>query len=246
MVINKENRRYARLAFSCPVILKNEHGIECTGKLRDINVNYIYIVLDQPCKTKANFDKEGIFISVNIQLYRRHLQSNATLVRSDDTGLLLRISNSVAVFKAVSRAIVVSVPNKVQAIMAARRHQDIIDQSISTLEEDQKKQATQASSKQSKINCWDYFKCGREAAPTHTKREFGKGGTNNLGSVCSVSITQKYHGFNSGINSGRYCWKIQGSYCPENRGSIDFKEKNCDTCEFKKLVQSDEGFDFQD
>lgn len=88
-----------------------------------------------------------------------------------------------------------------------------------------------------KLNCWDYFKCGREIFARHRKD-----------SVCVVSITSCNNGLNEGINSGRYCWKIPGSLCQSNlggdQGSIKYKEEHCQTCSFRKLVEMEEGENF--
>lgn len=86
-----------------------------------------------------------------------------------------------------------------------------------------------------KMNCWDFFKCGRDV--------FSQ---NRTASVCNVSIIQSNHGVNDGSNSGRYCWRIYGSFCEEKRGTVRFKEKFCNQCGFKKMVRDEEGDGFQD
>lgn len=82
-----------------------------------------------------------------------------------------------------------------------------------------------------KVNCWEYLKCGREA-----------GGINadELG-VCPAAKERKTHGINGGINGGRACWAISGSFCCGKIQGI-FAEKiiNCVKCDFYHLVRDEE------
>lgn len=87
-----------------------------------------------------------------------------------------------------------------------------------------------------KKNCWEYKKCQRE-----------KGGlkANELG-VCPASEDDQSDLVNSGINGGRYCWKIAGTLCGGKvQGSFASKLLNCAQCDFFKLVKSEEKSMFQ-
>jgi hypothetical protein len=99
-----------------------------------------------------------------------------------------------------------------------------------------------------KLNCWDYFKCGREIS--NPKRS---------DSVCNVSLISSQHGINGGINAGRHCWEIEGSYCAisfaqsidekqknSTHGTISHKEQHCKQCEFRQRVEEEEAENFQD
>lgn len=75
-----------------------------------------------------------------------------------------------------------------------------------------------------KINCWEFFNCGRE-----------KGGllTSILGE-CPVSSVGKLDGVNQGVNGGRACWLVPNSSCA-------IKETNnltsCRECSFYNRVR---------
>ncbi|MBF0284499.1 MAG: hypothetical protein HQL51_08580 [Magnetococcales bacterium] len=92
------------------------------------------------------------------------------------------------------------------------------------------------------LNCWDYFQCQREIGNPH-----------RADSVCSVSLTAAHNGKNGGVNAGRYCWRVEGSFCetklraaaPEDpRGSFHFKEEHCAKCSFHKQVMEEMGEEY--
>ncbi len=85
-------------------------------------------------------------------------------------------------------------------------------------------------------NCWEFHHCERQ--PGGIKVE-------ELG-VCPASIDTLHHGRNSGINAGRYCWKIAGTLCGgEKQGSFSSKMESCATCEFFKKVRAEERKEFR-
>ena len=55
----------------------------------------------------------------------------------------------------------------------------------------------------SKINCWEFKKCGREPGGINTA-EMG---------VCKASVLSPGYNVNEGDKSGRYCWKVAGTLC---------------------------------
>ncbi len=81
-----------------------------------------------------------------------------------------------------------------------------------------------------KLNCWEFKKCGRQ-----------EGGENAgvLGG-CPVCSAKEADGFNDGVNGGRGCAYIVGSFSP---GVIDDVEQNkkadCSNCEFYHLLKRD-------
>ncbi|MCP4345694.1 MAG: serine/threonine-protein phosphatase [Desulfobacterales bacterium] len=83
-----------------------------------------------------------------------------------------------------------------------------------------------------KQNCWDYMKCGREP---------GGGKIADLG-VCPAAVDQTFNGFNLGINGGRLCWLVAGTFCEGDvQGRFAEKRTSCRECEFYKQVQDEEG-----
>ncbi len=83
----------------------------------------------------------------------------------------------------------------------------------------------------SKINCWEYKKCGREPNGAKSK---------DLG-VCPASIQTKLDNVNHGKNGGRACWPIAGTLCGGKvQGSFAVKVGNCLKCDFYQLVKNEE------
>lgn len=81
-------------------------------------------------------------------------------------------------------------------------------------------------------NCWELKKCGRE--PNGEKvREFG---------VCPAATDASANGSNGGINGGRICWAIAGTFCGGKvQGTFAQKEVVCIACDFFKRVKEEEG-----
>jgi hypothetical protein len=86
-----------------------------------------------------------------------------------------------------------------------------------------------------KVNCWEYFKCGREPGGFNTQ-ELG---------VCPASMSSGSHMVNGGTNGGRYCWTIKGTLCDHQiQGDIGEKLLGCINCSFFKQVNQEEGREF--
>lgn len=78
-----------------------------------------------------------------------------------------------------------------------------------------------------KLNCWEYMKC---------RREPGGDKATELG-ICRVANDKHLNGANSGLNGGRICFAIAGSFClGEVQGTFAKKFASCRDCEFYKLV----------
>lgn len=86
------------------------------------------------------------------------------------------------------------------------------------------------------MNCWEFKKCGREPGEAHE----GKYG------VCPAATNQSFNGCNGGLNAGRSCWMVAGTYCKgETQGTFIDKSAGCQKCDFYKLLESGgDGFFF--
>jgi hypothetical protein len=83
-----------------------------------------------------------------------------------------------------------------------------------------------------KENCWEYKKCGRQP---------GGDKIAELGPCPAVSCF-KAHEINDGINGGRACWAIAGTFCGgQVQGIFIEKHKDCVNCDFFHQVANEEG-----
>lgn len=88
----------------------------------------------------------------------------------------------------------------------------------------------------SKINCWDFKKCGRIP---------GGSNVDKLG-ICPAFTSEKVNTINNGKNGGRACWVIAGTFCEDEvQGTYAVKFSTCMNCDFYKLVLQEEGKDWQ-
>ncbi len=87
-----------------------------------------------------------------------------------------------------------------------------------------------------KLNCWEYKKCGREP-----------GGVNaRTSGVCVSATNTSMHEINGGINGGRVCWLVAGTYGKSRAEMADCIASkaisSCYQCDFHSQVLSEEGF----
>ncbi|VEN72967.1 hypothetical protein EPICR_100009 [Candidatus Desulfarcum epimagneticum] len=83
----------------------------------------------------------------------------------------------------------------------------------------------------SKINCWEYLKCGREP---------GGAKADELG-VCKAAVDESFDGINGGVCGGRVCWAVAGTLCGgQTQGTFAQKRKTCVKCDFFKQIHKDE------
>jgi hypothetical protein len=83
----------------------------------------------------------------------------------------------------------------------------------------------------SKMNCWEFRQCGREV---------GGSKTGELG-ICPAATDQRLGGVHEGLNAGRACWMVAGTYCKgEVQGSFAQKMKACLDCDFYNIVRDEE------
>jgi len=83
-----------------------------------------------------------------------------------------------------------------------------------------------------RMNCWEFMKCGRE--PEGAKaRELG---------TCPAAVDTTFNGFNEGINAGRLCWLVAGTFCGGMaQGSFAEKSVSCKQCNFYQTVHEEKG-----
>lgn len=87
-----------------------------------------------------------------------------------------------------------------------------------------------------KLNCWEYLKCGREPKGAKAK-EMG---------ICPASVKTITNEMNGGKNGGRACWAVAGTFCGGTaQGSFAEKLDGCMNCSFHEIVISQEGSNYQ-
>ncbi len=90
--------------------------------------------------------------------------------------------------------------------------------------------------RKSKLNCWEFKKCGRQPQGPKVK-ELG---------LCPASVEQSLDDVHDGTNAGRSCWIVSGTFCRgEVQGTFAQKFKNCEKCDFYQLVRKEEGMGFR-
>ena len=82
-----------------------------------------------------------------------------------------------------------------------------------------------------KKNCWEVEGCGRESRGTKV---------DELG-ICPAALEERLNGVHEGINGGRCCWIVAGTFCGgKTQGTFAQKHKTCFDCDFYKLVNNEE------
>ncbi len=80
-------------------------------------------------------------------------------------------------------------------------------------------------------NCWEIMQCGRHPGGDRLA-ELGE---------CPAVRCFGAHGIHNGINGGRACWAIAGTYCGgETQGSFVDKVRQCSGCRFFHQVRQEE------
>jgi len=83
-----------------------------------------------------------------------------------------------------------------------------------------------------KLNCWEVQSCGREPGG-HAVDEMG---------ICPAASDPDVDGINGGINGGRICWAVAGTFCGGCvQGTLALKRQTCMSCDFFDLVLREEG-----
>lgn len=82
-----------------------------------------------------------------------------------------------------------------------------------------------------KQNCWEFKNCGREIGGAKVE-EMG---------LCPSAKREDFNGMNHGVNGGRVCWVVGGTYCGgEVQGTFGMKYGNCKKCDFFQKVKEEE------
>ena len=85
-------------------------------------------------------------------------------------------------------------------------------------------------------NCWEFKNCGRQPSGSKVK---------DLG-ICPASTETRLNGVHNGRNAGRACWAVSGTLCRgEVQGEFASKLTNCSECDFYKIVQKEQGTDYE-
>ena len=83
-----------------------------------------------------------------------------------------------------------------------------------------------------KQNCWELKNCGREVGGARVA-EFGE---------CPASTKSSVNSINGGENGGRYCWRIVGTFCKDQKqGTMSSKIMDCIQCDFFQKVKAEQG-----
>ncbi len=84
-----------------------------------------------------------------------------------------------------------------------------------------------------KLNCWEAKKCGRDAGMINQKS-------------CPVMLDKKFDGIHGGINAGRACWVVAGTFCGGGvQGAFAAKYRSCEKCDFYIRVKQEEGPNYE-
>ncbi|RJR17622.1 MAG: PilZ domain-containing protein [Nitrospiraceae bacterium] len=79
-------------------------------------------------------------------------------------------------------------------------------------------------------NCWEFNKCGREPGGSRA----GETG------VCPATTAISCSGLYNGINGGRICWAIAGTFAAGRISGAYAREFSCLNCDFLRKVCKDE------
>ena len=91
--------------------------------------------------------------------------------------------------------------------------------------------STGGPSGESKQNCWEFKKCGRQPGG-HKVQDLG---------ICPATVEKALNGAHGGKNGGRSCWVVAGSLCGGKiQGTYAQKLTNCWRCEFMNRVKQEE------
>ena len=87
----------------------------------------------------------------------------------------------------------------------------------------------------SRMNCWEFFDCGRETGGKNVS-QFG---------ICPATEINELDGINDGTNGGRSCWAIAGTYCRDKvQGTYAQKLGDCLKCDFHTFVRQQQRMEY--
>jgi len=86
-----------------------------------------------------------------------------------------------------------------------------------------------------KMNCWEFYECGREPGGHSVERR----------GACQAPMDEEHNGTNCGKNGGRYCWSVMSEASKrEGKCCKRVGAGECCECLFYKLVKGQEGEKF--
>lgn len=95
---------------------------------------------------------------------------------------------------------------------------------------------TEQEARMAKVNCWEVKKCGRHPGGIKVA-ELG---------ICPAATDASSSGLNNGVNGGRICWAVTGTFCGGKvQGTFAAKRLSCMSCEFYQAVNKEEGQNFK-
>lgn len=98
-------------------------------------------------------------------------------------------------------------------------------------DEEEGQDASSRPQRSSKLNCWEFKRCGRQPQGANEK-ELG---------CCPATVAEALDGVHDGTNAGRCCWVVGGTLCRgEAQGTFAQKFRNCEQCDFYQLVRREE------
>jgi len=87
-----------------------------------------------------------------------------------------------------------------------------------------------------KLNCWEFKKCGRQPGGIH-EHDLGR---------CCATMEERLDGVHDGVTAGRACWVVAGTSCTgEPQGIFARKINKCETCDFFMKVHDEECSSFR-
>jgi rubrerythrin len=114
----------------------------------------------------------------------------------------------------------------------SKHHADLIREFKEALELKRAGTRRRAAAGNSKSNCWEFKRCGRQPAGIY---EHGLG-------VCPVTLERRLDGIHDGVSAGRACWVVAGTMCcGEIQGTFAQKFGDCRKCDFYGSVREEEG-----
>lgn len=85
--------------------------------------------------------------------------------------------------------------------------------------------------RKSKLNCWEFKKCGRQPGGPHV-HDLGK---------CPATVEERLDDVHGGVNAGRACWVVAGTFCGGAvQGTFAQKFHSCQKCDFYENVRGEE------
>lgn len=81
-----------------------------------------------------------------------------------------------------------------------------------------------------RLNCWEYFECGREPGGKNAETE----------DICPVTVKTEFNNSNQGKNAGRCCWAVS-----KNESDLGTQFSTCLSCPFFAAVQYEESRFFE-